>query len=461
MATLTRTRIPTRTQTPTISVQEIQAQTLTAWAIPATPTLSPTPTFDINSIRTSTLAPAAVCPQIEPEQVPTLSYNGEYRLGVPDTLYLDYLNTFGVEALLQADRSTIDLNDRSYSRVLLHQDLTNDGVRELIISHGPLYIFGCKDGKYQTLLATEKSAHDTVQRIIATNDLNRNGVPEILVHLDTGTQADTYYRYFEWVNGEFASLFSYIDDFSGQEDDNVWVLANGKFSFRDTTGDGMKEIVLYDGITLTADYFGSTPWRRMTKTFHWNGEKFVLTKKVFDPPVYRFQAVEDADYAVLAQEYDRALALYQQAIFDDKLEWWSEGRLWYDLMKISAAQEKKPFNDPLPPEDPNEYLSLSAYSRFRIMILHLLRGYESDAQVVYQTLLEKHPEGTPGSVFAQMAKAFWENYQKTRSLGQACGVAREIAFYSGEDVTRYLMDDYVYGGYPKADYTIGQMCPFR
>ena len=41
------------------------------------------------------------------------------------------------------------------------------------------------------------------------------------------------------------------------------------------------------------------------------------------PPKYRFQAVYDGDDASRFGEYDRALALYQQAVFDEALLGWN------------------------------------------------------------------------------------------------------------------------------------------
>lgn len=223
----------------------------------------------------------------------------------------------------------------------------------------------------------------------------------------------------------------------------------------------MKEIILYDGSPLLADYNGSAPWRRMTFYFKWDGQYFTLTKKFFDPPYYRFQAVEDADYAALDGAYDQALDLYQQVIFNDKLEWWTKERREYIGFKLIAEWQRKPFVATPPAPDPNEYLYLSAYARFRIMVLHIVRGYESDAQVVYQTLLKKFPGDTPGSVFARMAEGFWETYQSTHSIGEACIVAQGIASPNEKEWTGYFIDDYVDYGYPKASYTIDQLCPFK
>jgi len=473
LASCTGVQTPISSPTPLIVIKAPTLQPASPTAVPtqtATSTLAPTvtiiptntptitPTFEIKSIRTSTPSQAAKCPQVETKQVPTLVYNHEYRLGAKDSVFLDYLNQFGADAFLQADKTTIDVNERPYSRVLLHQDLTNDGVPEIMVSLGPLYIFGCKDGKYQTLLATEQSPHDSQRKIIAINDLNQNGIPEFLVLLDIGTQDDHYYQMFEWGDGKFNNLFSPND-----WGDTLFVLSGGSFSFEDVDSDGMKEIVLHNGSPLSADNFGYglVPWRRITKYYKWDGKHFALSKKFFDPPQYRLQAVEDADHAILNKDYDWALDLYQQVIFNDKLEWWTQMRKIYIVQQIRAKGWGEPSPVAPPSPDPNEYLYLSSYARFRIMVLHLLHGYHSDAQVVYQTLLKKYPDGTPGSIYAKMAQAFWQSYETAQSLGQACGEAKAAVKGREEEATRYLFDDYRDDGWGQNNYQIDPLCPYH
>jgi hypothetical protein len=436
---------------------------LTLMESSSTPTLSPTPTFDIRSIRTSTPAPAAICPRVVKTQipVPTLEYNGQFRIGPGPDVFLDFLNTYGVEALRQADQYTRDAQGGLSPHIILYRDLTNDGVSELVVSFGQLFIFGCKNGMYKTLLATDMIVHFTPQKIVAINDLNQNGIPELLVLIEVGTQDDHYYKLFEWEKGQFNSLFNLEDPYTGKGMDQLFVLSGGTFRFQDVDSDGMKEIVLHNGSVLTADYYGTAPWRRLTEYFKWNGNQFILVRKFFDPPQYRFQAVEDADQAVLAGNYDQALDLYRRVIFDDKLDWWTLERMEYIIHKIIAKRDSKPFDVTPPAPDPNEYFYLGAYARFRMMILLLMHGYPSDAQVVYQTLLDMFPKGKPGSVYAQMAQAFWEDYQVNHSVGLACGKSQVAARNNVEDPTRYLVDDYARGGWGKPPYTIEQLCPFK
>jgi hypothetical protein len=96
-----------------------------------------------------------------------------------------------------------------------------------------------------------------------------------------------------------------------------------------------------------------------------------------------------------------------------------------------------------------------------MMVLHLLRRYDSDGQVVYQTLLKKYPDGSPGSIYAKMAQAFWISYENTHSLGLACGEARAAMKGKEEEATQYLYDDYSDDGWGQDHYIIDQLCPFH
>ncbi|MFN8404948.1 MAG: hypothetical protein U0V48_15535 [Anaerolineales bacterium] len=46
----------------------------------------------------------------------------------------------------------------------------------------------------------------------------------------------------------------------------------------------------------------------------WNGDHFVEQAIEFLQPAYRFQAIQDADSAVLIEKYQRANQLYQETI---------------------------------------------------------------------------------------------------------------------------------------------------
>ncbi len=71
-------------------------------------------------------------------------------------------------------------------------------------------------------------------------------------------------------------------------------------------------------------------------------------------------------------------------------------------------------NSNMPQPDPNEYPNLAAYARYRIMLLYLLQGWDSDAQVIYETLQEIILRGHPVRSMPN-----WRAYsgRNTRALG--------------------------------------------
>jgi hypothetical protein len=130
---LTKTLIPSHTPRPIIPT-----------ALPKIPTFAPT--FDVSTIVTVTPAPPAKCPQIDSQVNLVLNEKPDY---VPDTnevvpAILDFLNKGG-----DANNLIQQVNQK-YGRgeVVLGvlQDLTNDGIPDVIIKYPGLLIFTCQSG---------------------------------------------------------------------------------------------------------------------------------------------------------------------------------------------------------------------------------------------------------------------------------------------------------------------------
>lgn len=223
--------------------------------------------------------------------------------------------------------------------------------------------------------------------------------------------------------------------------------------------------MLEQAIPIWSEYEDGLPWRKETRICAWNGELFVLTHtKIEGPPEYRFQAVQDGDRATVAGDYTKALDLYQQAIFSDKLEWWSQERRIYEITIYGDKRVSKPTPIPSLLPDPAEYPNIAAYARFRIMLLHVASGYLSDAQTVYDTLQAKFPPGQPGHAYAEMAVVFWDEYQRAHSFEQACSKAIEYAAANPAAILAYLGNgEYarMYYGDQSLEYKPEDVCPFR
>jgi len=114
--------------------------------------------------------------------------------------------------------------------------------------------------------------------------------------------------------------------------------------------------------------------------------------------------------------------------------------------------------NPSPSPDDPEYPRLAAYAYHRIMLLHLVRGYDLDASATYHTLQQKFPAGNPGHPYVEMATAFWDAYQSTHNMTNACGAAIEYAAVHPEILVPLGSD---YHGSQSHTYKPEDVCPFR
>jgi len=199
--------------------------------------------------------------------------------------------------------------------------------------------------------------------------------------------------------------------------------------------------------------------RNQITTLSWNGQNFVdLTPGNDSPSQYRFQSVQDADEQVRNGNYAAALSFYQAAIFDDRLEWWSPERREYEINSHMAQFDALPTIYPTPSPDITEYPRLAAYAYYRIMLLHIVQGHESDAGTVYKTLGQKFSNDLYGRPYYEMATAFWNAYQSTHKMYDGCAAAIQYAV-EHPAILIPLGSEY-HGGYSHT-YVPADVCPFR
>lgn len=331
-ATITLSPIPTATQpslptaTPTASITPL----------PTIPTF--TPTFDSRTIVTVTPAPPAVCPKENPEIV--ADFSDPYIYGYDEVL--TYLNSGGSLAQLAAAFSDRD-PDSSWGRI---RDLTGDGSSEIVYRGlGGYNILGCKNGKYQSLF--EFARDDFRMDLEDILDLNKNGIPELIFYsfIRHGF-AEVYI--IGWNGNGFHSLINLgVDTTTGAVIDSVSTAAD--YKIMDTNADGLKEIVVVDNAQEALPDFSYywRPLRNQTITLGWNDKNYVdLKQGNYTPPQYRFQAIQDGDWQVRYGDYVAALSLYQEAIFNEQLEWWSPERKDYENYVYISQYEGKPIVSP-------------------------------------------------------------------------------------------------------------------
>lgn len=467
MASPTSTLTPSKTLAPSMTFKPSVTGPPTTTATPISiPTV--TPTFDTVQIVTRTSAPAAQCPPQKPDLVPDItswpmSVGRQYLQVKPA---LDFLNSGGTIA------SVIAAFEKEYTYIplpALQADITGDGVNELLLTNAvTVLIIGCHGGEYQAFLQYEGDI-DGVRYALFEKpiDMNLDGIPEIVINEQFGhTNVDHKISIYEWDGNQLKAIIQGKDGFTGEEIPYAEIYGATKLRIVDNNGDGLLEFTLTSDPPFygTSSYIVGLPWRDETHVYAWNGTLFVLYQIEYSKPEFRFQAVQDGDRATLVSEYTQALDLYQQTIFSDKLDWWSEERWSYEVRLFAARGDNTPTPMPTPIPDSSDYYNLSAYARFRIMLLHVARGFIPEAEIVINTLKEKYPQGQPGYPYAEMATSFWDEYQISSNLGQACDKAVEYATLHPVEILAYLGNgEYArtYYGNQSLEYKPEDVCPFR
>lgn len=340
----------------------------------------------------------------------------------------------------------------------LYQDLTNDQVPEVVISQYHLYVFGCEHGLYVTKLKVRNP--DLINMvpaptIAAIGDVNKDGMPEIIV----GYYFLPYFlvQAFEWDGHNFRSLIEVgRPAFDCGADVAYTYDKYGTVQLQDVDRDGIQEMLLHGGVPANLSHFyDGYPWREETLMYKWNGQALVFNHQEFSPPKYRFQAVQDGDRYGLQKNYALAIAAYRQAIEDKTLEGWSAERKSYDLACFAAPD----CTPPAPPSpDSKEYAYLASYAAFRIVVLDLLTGETLEAEKQYTALTVQFPSEKTTNSFAEMASAFWQTYQVTQDIGQACESTVDYARLHPQ-LLSYLGDEG--HGAQSILYHPEDVCPFR
>lgn len=402
-----------------------------------TPVSIPVSTFDATHNVTRTPGPAAVCPapQANPPglaEAVTLLYDwsvetsqtDDERLAAQQTDILAILDAGGANALDQ----TIPL-ERHQQGIFALGDLTGDGVAEVATVFGPdlnsstLHVYGCDAGKYRELLNLSSLMGEGAPRIETIADTNANGVPDLVVNQDSCHWCYAM-QVFEWDGQSFQSLVRQWLLFPDTNEleflDYAELMGLGQGRVADLDGNGTLELILEGGTpSYSAGMRGDEgPWREQTITFAWDGHYFVWNSQRYAPAVFRYEALQDADEAVLRGDDDEALALYQDVIFSDQLVSWTP-ELWQQMVDESFSYPdvtRMPFN-------PTEHAALSAYARYRIMVLHVHRGLVSDAETVYHNLLDQVAPDSAGAPYLDLARAFWEAYQGGEDIRGGCPAA--------------------------------------
>ncbi len=431
-----------------------------------TPFIFPTSTFDPAHAVTRTPAPPAQCPVIDPDlgsKTPPNTVLNE----APDVFegrLIDYLNQGGLQELIDEDHWQSPA-DAPVVYDIHAVDLTGDGVAEYMMRHwmmGEMYIVKCDGGKFHMIGRLTGNGVNFGPSILDIRDMNMDGIPELILRTETCHQCDAFMIY-EWDGQALQSMvrnwFINYDTFSLDYNDMITVIGSASGTIEDTDHNGTYELV-YSGGTdpnpSTRILEGLSRDTRMV--YMWDGHYFTCTYSEYFPAEYRFQAVQDADVAFQKNQYERALSLYQDAAFNDRLKSWSTTISTQAVVQFEQFYSQIPTATPLPP-DPTETEQLAAYSLFRISLLHLVQGHVSDADTVYQGLVRDFPQGSAGHPFVEMADAFWKDYQANQSISMACSQAVQYAHSHHEILVPLSGGDMIHAS--ARTYDPEDVCPIK
>ena len=458
--------VPTFSPTPSATQREVTNVPAQATQHTPTPTptlrftLTPTPTYNPRIVPTMTQAAPAACPLAASPGTLNLTEPFEDFYAAADEV-LAYLNAGG--SITEVRRA---LGELQWGTELILQDLTNDGIDEIVLYVVPIYVFGCRDGQYVELMQVQPEVSDPYfgNVKIYTQDLNLNGVSDLLYQSEySGSRNSTLnIEVYEWNGEDFETLIPeeihhpyYSMGYIMFVPNAQISMLNGHLRLEDIDRNGTIEIILRGGVEY--GYIGqlSAPQPVEIHTWMWNGEEFNFFDVAFSPPTLKIHAVQAGDVAAQLEKYEQALELYWQAIEDPSLEAWNvERNEW--MPEWTDPGTPTPTH---PPPDPDQGDRVEAYARFRIVVTNLLLGRNDEAEAQYQNLLDLHPAGDPGNLFAQMATAFWEAYQTTSQVANGCAAAREFVDQDAGEILGSLG----WATYGEANKSYGpeDICPFQ
>ncbi len=373
-----------------------------------------------------------------------------------DTSWGDGSPVPAIEAFLNHGGNPQDLSKHFDITI---KDLNNDGVPEIVvinnISMSSIYIFSCINGTYKSSLEDSDFYPVNSIEILSTADINKDGLPEIVLRdLSCFMNGCAYLSIIEWDGTKFAGL---IMDGNGSDAENYAEMIYYKDAYlKDIDNDGILELIGVNSPSEGKDP-GGLPWRVETYTYKWDGKYYKPLLVEYGTPHYRFQAVQDGDRYASDGQYEKALAAYKNAIQNEKLDWWSEERERY-LRDQGDPACKQTGACVMPPIDPIEKPTLQAYSAYRIMLTQLILNQPDQGEATYKKLIVDYPDGKDGHVIVEMADAFWQEYQASHNMGNAC--AKAVAFANTQTpFWQYIGSSYM--GFQMRTYHAEDVCPFK
>jgi hypothetical protein len=308
---------------------------------------------------------------------------------------------------------------------LLRVDVDDDGTGELLLvvvdpspeyginARGDLLVLDRDNDTYHLAYTAAGDSVLTDPTLLEVDDPNQDGHTEI-AFCATSCGAHTCFTTVYVVSSGTGTY----DDLTGGGVE----MSYAEPSFSDWDGDGTRELVMHGG---TIGSVGAGPQRARTEVYRWEGTAYVLSETVYDYSNYLYFRVLDANQALLEGDYERATALYREAIDDHTLQTWM---------------------------DEDERAELTAFSRYRLSLTYLLMGEAGMAEAARDELLSAQPE----DIYAQVTTILWDAYAQRGDLGEAC--EQVATFAENHPETAAVLADY---GYGNPAFTPQDVCPLN
>lgn len=236
---------------------------------------------------------------------------------------LEYLNAGGSIAGLE----TFVIDSRlgpAEGPALIEADITGDGQNDLTISlrdsdqepFGVLFVYTCFQKSYRLSFATSPGMGIHAPVIRAHQDLTADGVADLLISKSICGAHTCSWQ---------VEILTYVDGqpqnrLQGNMDD----MPSPRLELLGPNHDGSIDIALTaTGISSV----GAGPFRQFTRIWSWDSHNylFIPSEDSLLPPTYRIHLVHDADLAYSEGAFPTAIELFDRVIVDNNLDDWIEG----------------------------------------------------------------------------------------------------------------------------------------
>ena len=285
---------------------------------------------------------------------------------------------------------------------------------------GGLFLWLCRDYGYSLQESIQPEATPDATVLFAADDLTGDGVGELVFGRPACGAHTCFLKLgvLQW-NGE-----TFVDRWSGSSED----LPTPFVSVHPADPGSSGSVIVTSGGVQSV---GAGPPRPRTRVWNWDpaGQLFFPGPDVLSDPAFRIHVVHDADASYEAADYNRAADLYRRALDDRALLEWDAG--------------------------PAAPASLTAYIRYRLVLLALARDGEAAARAAFDAMVEASMGVPEADDYVTMARLLVEA-PAAIDLPGVCAAVRQFA----ADHQAQILDP-LYYGYDNRVYTATDLCPLE